>query len=303
MARFAPIALVLALLAATAGAFALTESLKLEKSPITGTKVSKTFSPKCGCPTRVARIAFRLRTANRLTAVIVDSGGTVVRTLVTGRSVSKGLVVLRWNGRDDGGTLLPDGDYKPRVHLSSDRRTILLPNPIRLDTQPPRAVIVSVTPQVFTPGHGRVTVTYRMSEPASAILYVNGIRRVKSRFHPTRGTIQWFGTIGSTQLPPDDYRLQVAGVDLAGNVGPKTAPRTVRIRYLEPVRELVHASPGGPLVVRYLPALPVRWQLGTRFGFAQHGVVRLRAPDQAGTYRLFLTRGTHAARVTVVVGP
>ncbi len=82
MARYAPIALVLALLAATAAAFALTESLKLEKSPITGTKVSKTFSPICKCPTRAARIAFRLRTANRLTTVIVDSGGKVVRTLV-----------------------------------------------------------------------------------------------------------------------------------------------------------------------------------------------------------------------------
>ncbi len=303
MARFAPIALVLALLVTTAGAFALTESLKLEKSPITGTKVQKTFSPTCGCPTRVARIAFRLRTANRLTAVIVDSGGTVVRTLVAGRRVPKGLVVLRWNGRDDAGALLPDGSYKPRVHLSSDRRTILLPNPIRLDTRPPKASIVSVVPRVFTPGFGRITVTYRVSEPASAILYVNGIRRVRSRFHPLQGKIQWFGTLGAEQLPAGTYRLQLAAVDLAGNLGPRTAATPVRIRYIEPVSSTVHASPGGPLVVRYLPALPVRWRLGTRYGFAQRGTVRLRAPDQAGTYGLFLTRGSHAARVTVVVGP
>ncbi len=303
MARFAPIALVLALLVATAGAFALTESLKLEKSPITGTKVQKTFSPVCGCPTRVARIAFRLRTANRLTTVIVDSGGTVVRTLVTGRRVPKGLVVLRWNGRDDGGTLLPDGSYKPRVHLSSDRRTILLPNPIRLDTQPPKSSIVSVEPRVFTPGFGRITVTYRVSEPASAVLYVNGIRRVRSRFHPLQGNVQWFGTIGSVPLPAGTYRLQLAAIDLAGNLGPRTPATPVRIRYIEPASAVVHARTGRPLVVRYLPALPVRWQLGTRHGFAAHGVVRVRAPSQAGTYGLFLTRGSHAARVTVVVIP
>ena len=303
MARYAPIALVLALLAATAGAFALTESLKLEKSPITGTKVSKTFSPVCGCPKRVARIAFRLRTANRLTTVIVDSGGKVVRTLVTGRRVPKGLVVLRWNGRDDAGQILPDGSYKPRVHLSSDRRTILLPNPIRLDTKPPTSTIVSVEPRVFTPGYGRITVVYRVSEPSSPVLYVDGIRRVLGRFYPLQGKIQWFGTVGTAQLPAGTYRLRIAAVDLAGNLGPRTAATLVRIRYIEPVRSTVHARPGGPLVVRYEPALAVRWLLDGRSGFAERGVVRLRAPDQAGRYGLFLSRDGHGARVTVVVGP
>ncbi|MGZ4396370.1 MAG: FlgD immunoglobulin-like domain containing protein [Gaiellaceae bacterium] len=303
MARYAKIALVLALLAATAGAFALTESLKLEKSPITGTRVAKTLSPTCNCPTRAARIAFRLRKANRLTVAIVDSDGKVVRTLVRGRSVPHGLVVLSWNGRNDAGRVLPDGSYKPRVHLSSDRRTILLPNPIRLDTHPPRAAILSVEPQVFTPGHGRVTVTYRVSEPANAILYVNGRVRVRSRFHPTQGKIQWFGTVGSVQLPAGTYGLQLAGVDLAGNLGPRTAPRPVRIRYIEPASPLVRVKAGGPVVVRYVPALPVRWVLDGRSGFAQKGVVRLRAPDQPGRYGLFLSRGGHDARVTVVVHP
>ncbi|HVN61825.1 MAG TPA: FlgD immunoglobulin-like domain containing protein [Gaiellaceae bacterium] len=303
MAGYAKIALVLALLAATAGAFALTESLKLEKSPITGTKVAKTFSPVCNCPTRTARIAFRLRTANRLTVAIVDSDGKVVRTLVRGRSVPRGLAVLHWNGRDDAGQLLPDGSYKPRVHLSSDRRTILLPNPILLDTHPPRAAILSVVPQVFTPGHGRVTVTYRVSEPAGVILYVNGVRRVRSRFHPTRGKIQWYGTVGSVQLPAGGYRLRLAGIDLAGNLGPRTAPRSVRIRYIEPSTPLVRVRAGGPVVVHYLPALPVRWVLDGRSGFAQRGVVRLRAPGQPGRYGLFLSRDSHGARVTVVVGP
>lgn len=304
MARYAPIALVLALLAATAAAFALTESLKLEKSPITGTRITvKIFSPSCRCPTRAARFAFRLRTANRLTVVIVDSGGKVVRTLVTGRSVPSGLVVQVWNGRDDAGHLLPDGSYKPRVHLASGRRTILLPNPLTLDTHPPSAAIASVRPEVFTPGHGRVTIGYRVSEPASAIVYVNGRRRVRSRFHPLKGKIQWFGTVGSLQLPAGTYRLQLAALDLAGNLGPRSAPRQVRIRYIEPALAVVRARPGGPVVVRYAPAEPVRWQLGSRVGFAQNGVVRLRAPDVPGRYGLFLSRGPHAARVTVVVGP
>lgn len=45
MPRLIATALVLALLAATVAAFAITERLKLERSPIYGTKVDKIFSP------------------------------------------------------------------------------------------------------------------------------------------------------------------------------------------------------------------------------------------------------------------
>ena len=45
MARLLPILLVLGLLGGTAAAFAITEGLKLEKSPIGSTHVDKLFSP------------------------------------------------------------------------------------------------------------------------------------------------------------------------------------------------------------------------------------------------------------------
>jgi len=84
LARIATTLLVLALLGGTAAAFAVTEGLKLEKSPILSTRVTKEFSPTCGCPTRVATISFRLRKADRLRLQIVR-GDAVVRTLVDGR--------------------------------------------------------------------------------------------------------------------------------------------------------------------------------------------------------------------------
>ena len=71
--------LVVALLAATAAAFALTQGLKLQKSPIFGTRVQPVFSPVCDCPKQTARIAW-LRKADRLDISIVD-GGEVVRTI------------------------------------------------------------------------------------------------------------------------------------------------------------------------------------------------------------------------------
>ena len=60
MARVLPSVLVIALLAATAAAFALTERAKLERSPIYGTQVDPVLSPN-GKAKPVARISFRVR--------------------------------------------------------------------------------------------------------------------------------------------------------------------------------------------------------------------------------------------------
>ena len=90
MARIASTVLVVALLAATAAAFALTQGLKLQKSPIFGTRVQPVFSPVCDCPKETARIAFKLRKADRLDIAIVD-GGKVVRTIERGGAIRVGL--------------------------------------------------------------------------------------------------------------------------------------------------------------------------------------------------------------------
>jgi hypothetical protein len=71
LTRFAPTVLVLALLGATAAAFAVSERLKLEPSPITKTRVAKVFSPVCNCSQRVARVQFRLRRTDRLTVQVL----------------------------------------------------------------------------------------------------------------------------------------------------------------------------------------------------------------------------------------
>ena len=119
MARIASTVLVVALLAATAAAFALTQGLKLQKSPIFGTRVQPVFSPVCECDRETARIAFKLRKSSRLDVSIVD-GGEVVRTIVRGRRYPEGPVELEWDGRDDAGRVMPEGEYLPRVHVRSE---------------------------------------------------------------------------------------------------------------------------------------------------------------------------------------
>ena len=67
VARVLSTAVVLALLAATAVAFVITEGAKLEQSPITGRRSTPVFSPASKVPTKqIAHVRFRLRTAERL---------------------------------------------------------------------------------------------------------------------------------------------------------------------------------------------------------------------------------------------
>ena len=82
--RLPQLLVVLGLLGATAAAFAVTERLKLEKSPITGTRVDKVFSPVCECARDIAVISFRLRRRSIITVDMLDSSGNPVRTLVRG---------------------------------------------------------------------------------------------------------------------------------------------------------------------------------------------------------------------------
>ena len=189
-----------ALLAATAAAFAVTERLKLEKSPITGTRVDKVFSPVCECARDIAEISFRLRGGQVVTVDMLDSKGRPVRTLVRNKRERAGRVTYVWDGRDDAGRVVREGVYRPRVRLRRHGRTIVLPNPIRVDTTAPKITLTRVFPRVFSPdGDGnadRVTAEYEIDEPARAMMLVNGRRRVLSKFRETEGRLVWFGRIG-----------------------------------------------------------------------------------------------------------
>lgn len=309
MARYAPAALVAALLVATALAFAYTEQLKLTPSPILGTRVpTKVFSPVCGCATASATIGFRLREADRLTVDIVRDG-TVVRHLFRGRAFAGETLRIEWNGRDDAGGVVPEGVYRPRVRLERQRRTIVLPNPIRVDTTPPRVTLTRLRPRVFSPdGDGRaerVLVGYRVNEPARVSLFVNGVRAVRKKGQKREGTIDWFGRRGGAGLPPGSYRLQLEAVDVAGNVGKRTPPRTVVVRYVALGRARIETRAGARFAVLVLSdAARVEWKLGARVGVARPGTLRLRAPKQPGRFTFTVTANGHSVRAAVIVrGP
>ena len=226
MARFAPAALVAALLAATALAFVYTESLKLTPSPILGTSVlPKVISPVCDCPTDSAVIAFRLREADVVDVEMIDGGGNVVRHLVRRKKLPRGPVSFVWNGRSDARvSRLPEGSYRPRVKLRRQHRTIVLPNPIRVDTTPPRrgddaARAAGLLARTATHGATASSSATGVDEPARVALYVDGERAVLKKGRKTEGTIDWFGRAAGEPLPQGPYELRLGAVDIAGQRG------------------------------------------------------------------------------------
>jgi hypothetical protein len=299
---------VAALLVATGLSFLYVESLKLEPSPIRGTRVTKLFSPVCNCGATKARISFRLGKPDVVAVSIIDSSGKTVRDLAVSRPMRKAPEAFFWNGRDNAGAIVPDGFYQPRVRLNLLEKTFDLPNTIRVDTTPPRVVAVSVKPRVFSPdrdGRGeRITVHYRLDQEGQAMLFVDGIRRVLARPNLVSGDLRWYGQVGGSSLPPRAYTLTVAAVDRAGNRSKLVPAGTVRVRYVDLDKPSYRVHAGGRFVVHVsADARHVGWRLAGRHGTGKAPVLVLAAPATPGPYTLYVTVGNHAARAGVRVVP
>jgi hypothetical protein len=306
VARWPQLLIVLALLGATAAAFAVTERLKLERSPITGTRVDRVFSPVCECARDGATISFVLRRRETVTVSLLDENGRSVSTIVRKRPEPAGRVTYVWDGRDSFDHVVSEGLYRPRVDLERNGRTIVLPNPIRVDTTAPRITLVRVRPRVFSPDsdgrRDRVVATYTIDERARATMLVDGRRRVLGKFSRQRGTLTWFGRFAGEPVRPGTYEIRLRAIDRAGNRSLRTRAVTVLVRYVVLSRERIEVVAGKRFSVRVLTdADSYRWLFAGRRGIGRREALVLRAPDEPGPYTLYVTAGGHAARAAVDV--
>ncbi|HSX23471.1 MAG TPA: FlgD immunoglobulin-like domain containing protein [Gaiellaceae bacterium] len=294
------------LLIATAAAFAITERLKLVKSPITNTLVTRVFSPAHD----QASIQVRLRHTDMVTVTVLTPGKRLVRTLVDNKRLPRGANVFTWGGRTDAGALAPQGAYRVEIHLRNQHRTILLPNVIELDTTAPVVKLAAPNRDAFSPDGDHqadsVIVHYALSEQARAVIYFRGHKILgPTHSHQPTGKLTWFGRAGGVLLSPGAYTLEVGAIDAAGNVTPAADrwPVRIRLRYIVLAnRHITGVKAGTKFDIGVsTDARRYGWLLGSRHGFARGPVLGLRAPARPGTYPLTVTEHGHSDRALVVV--
>jgi hypothetical protein len=225
--------LVWALLVATTAAFVVTEALKLERPPVGLMGAPKAFSPTCECAKQTARLSFRLRKDDSIDLAIVDEEENVVRTLATDARPGRGRVRIRWGGRNDAGTIVSDGQYRLRVHLDEEDRTVTFRRSFAVDTDPPEILLLEVGDTRLTTGSEGIGIRIELSEPTRVNLRVDGRRALKfGLVESGTETVVWPGTARGLSLPPGEYEIALRGRDRAGNRSQLT--RTVEIEIVSP---------------------------------------------------------------------
>jgi FlgD Ig-like domain len=217
----AAVAIVLILLAATAAAFVYTERQKLTRGLVTRPAATHFVSPTCACETATAAVSFRLSEPRTATVRIQRENGRTVRTLTSREPFAAGTVRLEWDGRAESGELVRDGRYRVAIDFAGEDSSFVFPQPIVVDTVSPTAVLVRAAPSPVPAGEA-VIVTYQLSEPGRPLLAVDGVEVLQGR-RGKQGKLTWAG-------PPGTHELTVAALDLAGNVGPPSAPAVVVVQ-------------------------------------------------------------------------
>jgi len=141
-----------ALVLASFAAFAITQHLKHTPTVVQNFKMTGHFSPAAGGRHALEHLSFRIAHSDDVTVAIEDSSGTVVATLLRDRPLARYTQLsLVWDGRRgpsapprgagtprdpllarDHGPLAAAGEYRVRVSLRAQHRTVQSPRSFTL---------------------------------------------------------------------------------------------------------------------------------------------------------------------------
>ncbi|MFP5362498.1 MAG: N,N-dimethylformamidase beta subunit family domain-containing protein [Thermoleophilia bacterium] len=258
------------LVCATFGAFFAAQELKSTPPLVQDvTRQSPFFSPNQDGRFDRARISFRIKRTDEVTATVINRDGDPVRRLVDGRRLPAAQRMrLVWDGTTAAGRTVPDGTYRIRLNLRRQGRAIVIPRNITKDTKPPTVVVRSIGP-VDKPGAELLPTD--SGEPARVSFQAPGRRKeilvYRTDVRPLRPVFdkpveldddatrwEWDGTVAGRRVAAGTYLVVVRARDRAGNIGSSVAVPP-RLEYGRPL-----AGRGG-ITVRYLraraPASPV----------------------------------------------
>jgi FlgD Ig-like domain len=241
-----PVAAFAVLVAATVAAFFITQHLKVS-TPLVGgypAPVPAVINPvdgtTCGGVNhRRMKISFYLlNRSDNVDVYVVNQAGIVVRTLADGVYMPGAPHPVRkyftWNGREDDGSVAPDGAYYVRVLLIHQGRTVTIsstsgPEPVKIKTNIPTPRVTAVTPQFIAQGaKARVTIRYTGNQHRGGTILIYRTSApgwahqppVKSFLTPWRGhTAIWDGLIHERPAPAGTYLIGLEVTDAACNTG------------------------------------------------------------------------------------
>ncbi len=142
-----------ALVVACFAAFAITQHLKHTPSAVQNFRGPHSFDPHAGGVHAVEDLSFRIAKSDDVTVEIIDPSGNVMATLLHNRPLhSYTTLSYQWDGRRgpttppapaagtphdrlmpiDHGSLAPRGEYRVRVHLLQQDRTVPAPESFEL---------------------------------------------------------------------------------------------------------------------------------------------------------------------------
>ncbi len=132
-----PAAIVFALLVvACFAAFAITQRLKHTPTVVQRFKLTPFFSPTPGGKHKKEKISFRIASTDEVTVTVLDASGNEVATIAREKLVTRyKQFKLEWNGRrgeNGGGSPAPAGEYRVRVRLREQSRTVESPRSFKL---------------------------------------------------------------------------------------------------------------------------------------------------------------------------
>ncbi len=310
------------LVAATLGAFFVTQRLKTTDPVVIGVRTLGFFSPVGAGAQRSTYVSFFLQRDDDVTVTVVDAGGDRVRTLADGRAVpARTRVAFRWDGRTEDGRRAPDGAYFFRVGLARQGRSLTLPFPQDLDTRPPRPVVVRVEPEhgagpLLLPRDGglEATAVFRGTKGrrARGLVIRTDVRpaRVVRRIFvgADRRRFAWDGLIGGRPAPDGTYLLGLFLLDRAGNPGTFPArlppvPGEIRTRPGVTVRRLGASAPSGVVSAGRVATFRVDAR-GGRYAWALRragsGRALARGAGRADRLRLRLPRRSRGLHLLTV---
>lgn len=287
-------------------------------------------------------MSFFLKKADDVSVDIVDDRRALIRSLAGDRHLAaRQRIRLVWDGRDDEGSVAPDGLYTVRVTLRREGRAVFLSAPITIDDKPPRPLVVAIGPssgQVpeYLPNDRDGGVQIKVVAAGvdrKLLIFRTDVRPFKLVRTLPLGTAakerDWDGTDDAGQPVPDGTYVAVAQArDHAGNIGstppmdgtgrPAFSPGThfagrggVTVRHIA-VQPPFIPPKAGTLMQAFVDARgkPYTWTI-RRLG--EPGVIRgsgrktkfalnIHAPrGSSGVYLLAARRGSHVTQVPVPV--